>query len=158
MALPIRSHNFINLPSEPVFVPKSCYVSTLKLALELALELREKCEHDYHRSQVEEIDEALVEIGEGRDPLQAIADRARLKEIKTRFLCYSYAMAHDFPFVRCCRYWEKQNVKVSRREFDAVQLGQSVRTRGVLAVATMKTHEYTGRYLVRLEFKEPVDA
>ena len=144
----------VNQPAKKLFVPMECYASALRLSLELALELRQRCDDEIHRDQVEQIDEALVEIGEGRPALQAIADRAKLVEIKHGFFD-SFGLS--YPFIKC-RVWEQRNVMVSRREFDAVQLGQTVQTRGVLAFATMKTHEYQGKYFVRLEFKERIDA
>ncbi len=78
MALPKPAHNFVNLPPQTVFVPKSCYVAALKLSRELALELCRTSDDEFHQEQVAEIDEALLEVGERRPAIQAIADRARL--------------------------------------------------------------------------------
>ena len=156
MALPKPTHNFVNLPAQTVFVPKSCYVSALKLSLELALELRLRCDDELHRSQVAEIDAALLEVGEGRLALQSIADRAELIEIERSFFRTLYA-----PMVARAvqtTMWECQNVRVTQREYNEISLGDSVQTRGVVAVVTMRTHQYRGGYFVRLDFRDSVSA
>lgn len=135
------------MESETVFVPKKCYTDALKVALELALELRARCDDAIHREQVESIDAALLEAGEGRPPIQAVADRVPLKEIKSGG-CYWR------PFESPPRQWERQIAAVTQREFEAIDVGDRALTRGVFAQVTMKTHQYAGRYFLRFDFAE----
>lgn len=134
---------------------KAAYVAALKLAHELALELCDRCDHDYHRDQVAQIESWLLEAGEKLPP-QALAIRNLQKSLRDRLdpAAHLHGERSLRGFVMPGRVYREQDIDVSQCEFKACDLGFRVRCGDVVARLTLKECRHNGRHILRFRFAD----